>query len=153
MRWNCSLGDALRSDFRVVYLLALFERAQCFPTARPSAETIHIKVDNGGGVEREHLAHHQTSDDGDTQRPAKFGAVPSTDGDGKAAKHRSHRGHHDGSEAQETRLINRFFGIIALVALGIDGEIDHQDRVFLHDTDQQDDADKGDNAEFGVEDQ
>src|SRR5438309_8509502 len=60
-----------------------------------------------------------------------FRSVSSPDGDRDAAKHGGHRGHDDGSEAQETRLINGVFGTIAFLALGVDGEIDHEDCVLL----------------------
>ena len=35
-------------------------------------------------------------------------------------------------------------GAFALVALGLDGEVDHHDRVLLNDADQQDDTDDRD---------
>ena len=38
-----------------------------------------------------------------------------------------------------------------LVPLGPDGEVHHHDPVLLHDTDQQDDADEGDQAEVVAE--
>ena len=38
-------------------------------------------------------------------------------------------------------------GAQALLALGVEREVDHHDRVLLHDADQQDDADDGDDAE------
>ena len=39
----------------------------------------------------------------------------------------------------------------ALVALRIEGEVDHHDRVLLDDADQQDDADDGDDVELMAE--
>ena len=38
----------------------------------------------------------------------------------------------------------------SLVALGLEREIDHHDRVFLDDADQQNDADQGDDTQFGL---
>ena len=40
--------------------------------------------------------------------------------------------------------------LLAFVALGREREIDHQNRVLLHDADQQNDADDGDDAQVGV---
>src|SRR6185437_9958834 len=44
-------------------------------------------------------------------------------------------------------LVDRFARRQALVALRIDGEVDHQDRVLLYDADQQDDADQRDDRQ------
>ncbi len=44
-------------------------------------------------------------------------------------------------------------GGFAFLALGFEGEVDHHDRVFLDDADEQDQADEGDDAEIGVAEQ
>ena len=42
------------------------------------------------------------------------------------------------------------FGAEVAAALGLEGEVDHHDRVLLHDADQQDDADQRDHAQLGA---
>ena len=39
-------------------------------------------------------------------------------------------------------------GVLAVLALGLQREVDHHDAVLLHDADQQDDADDGDHAQI-----
>ena len=68
---------------------------------------------------------------------------------GNAAEHRGHRGHHDGAEAQQARLIDGLDRRQALLALGLQGKVDHHDGILLHDADEQDDADQRDDAQFG----
>ena len=41
-------------------------------------------------------------------------------------------------------------GDMPLLALGLEREVDHHDRVLLHDADEQDDADQRDDAELGA---
>src|ERR1700689_4803851 len=40
----------------------------------PRAETVHVEVHDGGRVERQHLRDHQTSNDGDAERPSQLRA-------------------------------------------------------------------------------
>src|ERR1700678_889152 len=42
------------------------------PAFPPQAHTIHIKINDGSGIEREHLAENQTANDCDAQRAPKF---------------------------------------------------------------------------------
>ena len=72
---------------------------------------------------------------------------PAAERQGNAAKQRGHGGHHDGTEAQKAGLVDGFFRRLALLTLGFQGKVDHHDRVLLHNTDQQDDADQRDDAE------
>jgi len=62
-----------------------------------------------------------------------------------------HRGHHDRSEAQQASLIDRLFRPEVLIALGIEREIDHHDRVLFDDPDQQNDSNEGDHAQVVLE--
>ncbi len=67
------------------------------------------------------------------------------------AEERCHGRHHDGAEPEERRLVDGLHSAFALLALGIEGKVDHHDAVLLHDADEEDDADEGDDAELGVE--
>ena len=70
--------------------------------------------------------------------------MPVPSASGNAAEQRRHRRHHDRAEAQQARLVDRLLGRLALLALRLEREVDHHDRVLLHDADQQDDADQRD---------
>ena len=62
-----------------------------------------------------------------------------------------HGGHQDGTEPQNRGLQDGLLGTLALLALGFDGEIDHQDSVLLDDANEQDDPDESDDAQINVE--
>ena len=66
------------------------------------------------------------------------------------AEHRRHRRHQDRPEAQQAGLIDRLARRHAFVALRLEREVDHHDRVLLHDADQQHDADDADDVEAGA---
>ena len=68
----------------------------------------------------------------------------------QSPQQRSHGRHHDRSEAQQSGLVDRFFGRQSFFAFGVQGEINHHDRILLHDPDQEDDADEGNEREIMV---
>ncbi len=70
---------------------------------------------------------------------------------GRAPSKRGQGGHHDRPKSQERGLINGFYRILTLFTLGIEGKIDHHDPVLLHDADQQNNTDQGDDTEFRSE--
>ena len=77
----------------------------------------------------------------------KFGAGAGSEHQRQRAKDGSHRRHQDRPESQQAGLVDRFPRRLALLALGVEREVDHHDRVFLHDADQKDDSDDGDDGE------
>ncbi len=54
-----------------------------------------------------------------------------------------------GRKRKQAGLVDGLFRRLAVVALGIEREVDHHDGVLLHDADEQDDADERDDAELG----
>jgi hypothetical protein len=100
-------------------------------------QAVEEKVDYRGGEEGQHLRDDQSADDGDAQRLAQLRADAHADGQRKPAEQGSHGGHHDGAEAQQAGLIDGFDRRQALLALGLQGEVDHHDGVLFHDADQQ----------------
>ena len=114
-------------------------------------EAIEVQVDHRCRIQGEHLAHDQAADDRDAERTPELRPVAAPEGEGQGAEQRGHRGHHDRPEAQNARLEDRFLGALAFPALGVEGEVDHHDRVLLHDPDQENDTDQGDDAEFDAE--
>ncbi len=77
----------------------------------------------------------------------QFRADARAEGQRNAAEQRRHGRHHDRPEAQQRRLVDRVGGVLALFALGFQREVDHHDAVLLHDADQQNDADDGDDIQ------
>ena len=55
-----------------------------------------------------------------------------------------------GREAQDARIIDRFHRLLPLVAFHFERDVDHHNRVLLHQPDQQDDADHPDHIELVV---
>ena len=50
----------------------------CCPLApEPMPKAVKVEVHHRRGIEGEHLADHEPTDDSDAQRPAKFGTDPS----------------------------------------------------------------------------
>src|SRR6185437_2603749 len=60
--------------------------------------------------------------------------------------------YHDGAEANRAGLHDRITRGLVVIALRLDGEVDHHDRVLLHQPYQHDDADEGVETELRAED-
>ena len=120
--------------------------------ANRAPKVVEEDVDDRRRVEREHLAEQSG------RRPSPRRAAcaapsrcPVPNASGNAAEQRRHRGHHNRPEAQQRRLIDGFRGALALFALGFESEVDHHDAVLLHDADEKNDADDGDDVEIQCE--
>ena len=85
--------------------------------------------------------------------PAQLGARARAEGQRQRAEQGRHRRHHDGPEAEQAGLVDGLGGRLAAAALRVEREVDHHDRVLLHDADEQDDADEGDDVEVEAEEQ
>ena len=55
-----------------------------------------------------------------------------------------------GRKPKQAGLINRIERAFAFIAFSVQREIDHHDRILLHNADQQNDADQRDNTEIGA---
>src|SRR3989442_797384 len=111
---------------------------------------LHIEVEDRRDVEREELGDHQPAHHGQPQRAPRVGAGADAERDGERAEQRGHRRHHDRPEAQQAALVDRLLGRHA-AALGLDREVDHHDRVLLHDADQHDHADEAVDVQLHAE--
>src|SRR5207253_8886086 len=100
------------------------------------------QVNNRRGIERQQLAYEQSADDRDSQWVPQLRASASPQRQWQSAQQRRHRGHHDGPETQQARLIYRFFRRFMLDSFGLQRKIDHHDGILLHDSNQKDDADQ-----------
>src|SRR6185369_13113376 len=73
-------------------------RGRFSPARTPQAEAVEVKVDNRGGVQRQHLAENQAADDGDAKWAAEFKAFARAEGERQAAEQGRHGRHRDGAE-------------------------------------------------------
>src|SRR5262249_22850505 len=105
------------------------------PSCGPHAQTASSRLSNVGSK----LAQCQPADDGVTERLRDLRAGAGADHQRHGTQHRRQRRHEDRPEAFDTSLVDRFFRRQALVALGVNGEVDHHDAVLLDDADEQDD--------------
>ena len=76
--------------------------------------------------------------------------VPVPSASGTAPRKAAQGGHHDGPEPEKARAVNRLLGRHLLVALRLKRKVDHHDGVLLHDADEQDDADEGDDRKLAL---
>src|SRR5215468_3681483 len=115
------------------------------PFRYTQAKTIQIEIDHGRRVESKRLAHNQSSNDSNTQRPAQLRSHACADRERQSAEKSGHGSHHDGTEAQQACLEDCVFGRFVFFALGIEGKINHQDGVLLHNANQENDSYERDN--------
>ena len=114
-------------------------------------QPVKENVNDRRGVKRQHLAEQQPADHADAERTAKFGADAGARGQRDAGQQRGHGRHHDGAEAQQAGFVNGLGGVLAVLALGLQGEVHHHNAVLLDDADQQDDADDGHHVQVLME--
>ena len=117
----------------------------------PDLKTIHVEINDGSGEERQELAENEATDDGDAEWPAKFGAYAMANGERQGAEERGHGGHENRTETKQTSFVNGLDRREAFLGFGLDGEIDHEDGVFLDDADEQNNSDQGNEREFRFE--
>ena len=120
---------------------------------RFSGKPVHEQVDDRRGVQREHLAYNQATDDGDAQRPPQLRTCTGSQRQGQTSQEGGHRGHHDRTKAQQARLIDGLLRFLAVLAFPFQREIDHHNAIFLYDANQQDDSDDPDHVQFRPADQ
>ena len=124
--------------------------APCVPAAvHGQTAPVQRQINDRGGVEGEDLADQQPAHDGDAQGLAQLGAVARAQGQRHGAQHGGKGGHENGAQALHAGIADRGARVRAL-ALGGHGKVDHEDGILLHDTNEQDDADQGDDAEIGA---
>ena len=111
-------------------------------------QLVKREIDYWSRVKRQDLRNDQPTHDSDPKRLAQFTPDAHSDGERQRAEHRGHRCHHDRTEANETRLVDRFFGTQSFVSLSVEREIDHHDRVLFHDADKQDNSDDRDEIQL-----
>src|ERR1019366_3635681 len=140
---KCSLGHLRQGE-----LLFITGTAKA---GHPCGSAPEPEIDNRSSEQSQDLAEDQTADDRDPERFPEFGTNAAAKREGNSAEQRGHGGHHNGAETQQTGLVNGFFGSLAFFPLRFEGEIDHHNGVFLHDTYQKNDADQCNDVEVLVE--
>src|SRR5580693_9164584 len=114
-------------------------------------EPIEVEVNDGSREEGQGLTEDQATNDRDAEGPAHLGAGTGAQRQRESAQQSGGGRHHDRSEPEETRFVNRLDARLATLTFGLHREVDHQNRVFLDQADQQDDADQGDDAQVGID--
>src|SRR6267143_177314 len=115
---------------------------------RPAPKPMECQINNRCGVKGQQLAEDKAADDSDVQRTAQFRTHAGAERERQATQQRSHGSHHDGAETKQASFLDGIERRLPYLALGLEGEVDHHDGVFLDDADEQDDADQRDDAEF-----
>ena len=117
------------------------------PQVHPEAHSVHVEVHDGSGVEREHLAENQSADDCYAERAPEFGTNAAPQRQGHGAQESGHCRHQNRPKAEQASLKDCILRTLPFIALRCECEIDHQNRVFLYDSNQQDDPNHSDNTE------
>src|SRR5277367_1522369 len=117
---------------------------------KPGLQAVHIDVNDRRGEEREHLADDKAADDGDTERLAEFRADAPAEREWQRAEERSHGSHQNGPEAQQASLVDGLQRRSVLLAFELHGKINHENRVFLDDANQKNDADERNHVQIGA---
>src|SRR5713226_4531967 len=123
-------------------------RVADFVARESLCQPVKPQVHDWGCIESEQLAYEQSSDNRDSERMTQFGAGAAAKGERQSGEQGGHGGHHDWAETKQTRLVDGFFRRFVFDTLGLEREVNHHDGVFLHNADQQDDADERDDAEI-----
>src|ERR1700730_11348470 len=116
----------------------------------PAGEAFEIEIDNRGCVERQPLREQKPADNRDAERPAQLGTGTPSERDRHGTEQCREGRHHDRPKAQEARLVDRLTRALAFEPLRLEREIDHHDRVFLDDADQQYEADQRNQAQIVI---
>src|SRR4029079_906188 len=117
-------------------------------SAEPAVQSVEQQIDHRRRVEREHLRDQQSANDGDTERAPKLGAGAYGDHQRQCTEHGGHRGHQDRAETGEAGVVNRPFRRETEPPFAVEREVHHHDAVLLHDADEENNADEGNDREF-----
>ena len=112
---------------------------------------IKKNIDNGRRVESQHLAHDQSADDGNPQRTPELRPCAGAESERQRAEQGSHRCHQNRPEAQLAGFKDSFGSGFAVLALRHEGKVDHHDRIFFHNANQQNDANDRNHVQVDVE--
>ncbi len=110
-------------------------------------QPLQLQINDRRREQREHLAHQQAADHGNTQRLTQLGTDAETEHQRQRAEQGGEGGHDNRSEAGDAGLINGLVRPEALLALGLQGKVHQQNTVLFDDTDQQHHADQGHDRE------
>src|SRR5690606_27290872 len=112
------------------------------PPGETIAQPIEEQIDHRRGEQCQQLAEQQAADQHQAQRLAQLGAGTGREHQRDRAEQRGQGGHQDRPEAQQGGAEDGIPRTHSLVPFGLQGEVDHHDRVLLDDADQQNDADR-----------
>src|SRR5271156_3154653 len=112
-------------------------------------QAVEVDINNGRGIQREHLAEQQTPYHRDAERTPQLGPDSRAQRERETSEQSSHGGHHDGTETQQASLVDRLLGAFAFLAFRFQREIDHHNAVLFHDPNEQDNSYQRNDAQFG----
>src|SRR5262245_29331740 len=104
-------------------------RSAASALAHTFRQAIEGEVNHRCRIQREHLAEHESAHDRDAQRTAELRAGATAESERHTTQYGCHGGHEDGTESQQTRLVDRVEWRLTLPALRIEREVDHHDAV------------------------
>src|ERR1700733_11102159 len=125
MEWIRSYNSVRRC--RCKLLVTFGSTPPCDPGCNPPEK----QVDNRCREKRQHLTDQQSADNANAQWLSQFRSNSASEGERYGAEQRGHRGHHDRTKAQETRLVDRFLRRFILFALCFQRKVNHHDGVLL----------------------
>src|SRR5579872_7127898 len=114
-------------------------------------EPIEGEIDDRRRVQRQELRREQTADDRDAERPAELGAEALPERQRERPEQSGARSHQDGPEPQRARPDDGLLRGLTAGALGLDGKVDEEDGVLLHDPDEEKQTDDRDDAQVDAE--
>src|SRR5262249_25343131 len=109
-------------------------------STEPLLYPVKIEIHNRSCEECQSLAHDESADNRDAERPAQLRTHARAQGEWQSTKKGGHSGHHDWPETVQARVINRLERTLA-AAFGLEREVDHHNCVLFYQADQQNDAD------------
>ncbi|RMO42958.1 hypothetical protein ALQ41_05232 [Pseudomonas savastanoi pv. glycinea] len=123
------------------------------PATPATAKPVEIQIDDRRGKQRQYLADEQTADHHQPQWLAQLCAGAAGKHQRNGAEQCCQGGHENRPETQQRRFVDRRFRCNTPVALCVEREVDHHDRVLLDDADQQNDTDDRDHPQVIAADQ
>src|ERR1035437_9894428 len=123
------MGRRYSSSLRQLGLVAAYDSLR--RAAEAMADAIEENVDDGRGVEREHLAKKKSSNHGDAQRTTQLRAHALTQSQRKTRQQSSHGGHHDGAEAQQAGIIDCIRCAFSVLSFALHRKVDHHNSILL----------------------
>src|SRR6516164_3577554 len=117
----------------------------------PARHPIEEDVNDRRRVESEYLAEQKSTHHDDPERTPQLGSEAPPESQRQPREQSRHRSHHDRAEAEQTGLVDSIGWTSVVLSLFLKREVHHHDSVLLHDADEQNNPDDGDDVEVLME--